>query len=66
MVNKIALADDLKILFMDYQNRLGKQYVGYTPTNESELIDRYQKDTLFHAQVDSLTYAVMKVLDSHI
>jgi hypothetical protein len=51
---------------MDYQNRLEKQYAGYTPTIEDELIDRYRKDTLFHTQVDSLTYAVMKVLDRHI
>lgn len=65
MVNKNALVDDLKKLFMRYQHRLDNPMPTEKET-DSDLVDRYFRDALFHAKVDALTYGVMNVVDRHI
>lgn len=65
MVNKNALVDDLKKLFMSYQNRL-ENPMPAEPETEQALIDKYFRDPMFYAKVDALTYGVMNVVDRHI
>lgn len=65
MVNKNALVDDFKKLFMRYQHRLDNPMPTEKET-DSDLVDRYFRDALFHAKVDALTYGVMNVVDRHI
>lgn len=65
MVNKNALVDDFKKLFMRYQHRLDNPMPTEKETDR-DLVDRYFRDALFHAKVDALTYGVMNVVDRHI
>lgn len=65
MANKTALSEDLKLLFMRYQWRIENPMPSF-PETDDNLIDKYLRDSLFHAKVDALTYGVMNVVDRHI
>lgn len=65
MIDKTALAEDLRKVFVRYQFRLDHPFPQQDETEQTAIL-KYRGDSIFHAKVDALVYGVMNVVDRHV